>query len=1616
MKKIVSVFLLFISILTLVACQSVKLTVNDTDINLTVNEEYEVEFTTNAKELEWTTSNPQIATVADGVIKAVGAGEVTITVQVKDSKTKVEIQVKIEYLAPTKVNITGAGNVVVGATLQLTGSVEPTGATPTLSWSSEDVTIATVDNTGKVTGVKAGSVKIKAKAVNDVEAEVTVNVVNPYPTGITITGPITAVLDKTETYTATVAPILASQEVTWSVDDASMATISDAGVLTPLKAGTVKVIATSKVKTDVKAEITVTISVPVLTGITVNGPTTIVTGQIVTYTFAPIPAKAVTEVIWSINNTELATIDETGKLTALKVGAVKVIATSKTDATIKAEKDVNIVEPSKNLLVDANLTGESGNIVQYKNEDFIIGVSAFTSLEAIKDFIQDDSIIYLKKGTYSTGLTITKKNVHIVGPNEEKSVFESVQDRLEEAIISAKIDISNTEGFVLDGVALTGFGQIYASKLAKDVTIKNVYAYNGSIAASEGVIFLGATVEAEFTDKVEVTDSRFIDSENGVGSGYRGVRIQNAKDVTVRNNYFYGYWDSVRLEGQNAAATGLGARGYVIIENNKFAMGVQYPIFLSIWSATSVEINNNEISVSPNAGGTAKGLIYLNNYQPKTDVKSVVNIKNNHFVSNTDFHDLRINSKGATSAQLEVNVNNNIYDEVPLLSGTTQYNHIIDHTETVTDFKINGKYNVYAYTTEVKATYFKNTEYQPFYRSVDEIGALFVNPAWQGSTVGSDVTYNNVTAKYGTNGFATLQEALAAAKEKDKIFLLPGTHTGNVTINKNNIKITSYNGSINPNTKTRNTEAIYTGVITLGKKVENVEIAGIKFTDNAQILNTLGDAGTASATTVNINGFMFKNNIVESGLASGKGFVNFKEASSCYSHNLSFVDNIFTVKATGSTLENIIYIDNNAKLIVTGNVFKDLPKGAFYVVDTTKGLAGNTYVQGNEFKNIGTNAFWVNWFSNLPGTKMYVKVVDNKFTSIGGEAIHFENLNNGDVMDAVNIQYNVFDGFDSGVYFNRVSTTANIHVNFNIFKTVPTNFYVKDGKDAGTNSPATMDAKHNFYMNNGAKITPDAAKFVGGPDYTTNYNDISEVPVYAGEGEIVVTNIEITPITGPFYLGDKYQLEIIYAPSNTTTKEVTYASSNTQVATVSADGLVNLLSVGKATITVTSVRNPDLKATFEIDVVNFVGLEVYDSGSGVVEVGKTTQLDVSVYPTTVTGTITYKSLNTNIATVDANGKVTGVAEGTAVIEVKINDVVSTITIVVSKARTTEIDPIQFILDANINKGLARNISTFGNTTKTELVKGSVSRLWYNDGLKVTEVLMEGRPKVKLTSVEFIVVHDTGNNNVGANALMHSNYLKNNTSTSWHYTVDDEGAYKHLPLDEIGYHAGDGLRAYGLNDTGVTATTPKPVITISADGYYVLNGTKSTVKAPLVNGATPKTSDITPSGIFTTIQDGKYFINNTYYNADYKVIANHGGGSNGIGIESCVDQGSDLYATWQNLAKLVAQLLVQFDLSIDRVMQHNNFSGKNCPQTLRTAGLWDYFIANVEFEYQLLTTYKDYTFTFKSNNPDFVDDKGKIINLPRFTTEVSYTVTVTNNSGYNKSVTLYSKIPGTKLID
>lgn len=125
----------------------------------------------------------------------------------------------------------------------------------------------------------------------------------------------------------------------------------------------------------------------------------------------------------------------------------------------------------------------------------------------------------------------------------------------------------------------------------------------------------------------------------------------------------------------------------------------------------------------------------------------------------------------------------------------------------------------------------------------------------------------------------------------------------------------------------------------------------------------------------------------------------------------------------------------------------------------------------------------------------------------------------------------------------------------------------------------------------------------------------------------------------------------------------------------------------------------------------------------------------------------------------------------------------------------------------------------------------------------------------------------------------------------------------------------------------------------------------------------------------------------------------------IGVETCVDFGSDLYKTWQRTGKLMASLLIKHGLELDAIKQHYDWNRKNCPQTLRMNNLYKVAIDMVEAEYNVLKYLAGYGIQYISLNPEYVDDTGKIIKLPSKPMRVGYKAIVTSPTG-NVSEKIY----------
>lgn len=129
------------------------------------------------KTIEWTSSDNDVVEVARGRLLAHKAGDAVITATAKDgqgAKATVTVNVIVEA---ESVEVSGAKHVAINGTVTLAATVAPENATDkTVTWTTDNDKIATVDKNGVLTGVAEGKVVVTATTANGKSANISVYV------------------------------------------------------------------------------------------------------------------------------------------------------------------------------------------------------------------------------------------------------------------------------------------------------------------------------------------------------------------------------------------------------------------------------------------------------------------------------------------------------------------------------------------------------------------------------------------------------------------------------------------------------------------------------------------------------------------------------------------------------------------------------------------------------------------------------------------------------------------------------------------------------------------------------------------------------------------------------------------------------------------------------------------------------------------------------------------------------------------------------------------------------------------------------------------------------------------------------------------------------------------------------------------------------------------------------------------------------------------------------------------------------------------------------------------------------------------------------------------------
>ena len=148
------------------------------------------------------------------------------------------------------------------------------------------------------------------------------------------------------------------------------------------------------------------------------------------------------------------------------------------------------------------------------------------------------------------------------------------------------------------------------------------------------------------------------------------------------------------------------------------------------------------------------------------------------------------------------------------------------------------------------------------------------------------------------------------------------------------------------------------------------------------------------------------------------------------------------------------------------------------------------------------------------------------------------------------------------------------------------------------------------------------------------------------QATVAVTNVTISPTSISLECGETYQLMVDISPQDATEQNVSWSSSDAQIATVSDDGIVTGIGKGNATITASvGGKSAVCNVTVTLDVQS---VSISPTTLVMTKLGETAQLTATVQPEGA-GEAVWSSSDEAVATVSSEGLVAAVGRGTATI-------------------------------------------------------------------------------------------------------------------------------------------------------------------------------------------------------------------------------------------------------------------------------------------------------------------------------------------------------------------------------
>ena len=294
------------------------------------------------RSISWNSNAPGVATVSpSGLVSGVAAGNATITATSEGTDGTAAIIVSLATVPVASVTVSpNPAGVAVGGTVQLTAVAKDAAGNVltgrSISWTSNATGVATVSATGLVTGVSAGNATITATsegksgtaAATITAVPVASVTVSPNPAAVRVGGTV----QLTAVTRDSVGTMLTGRAIAWSSNATGVVTVSAAGRVTGVAAGSATITATSEGKSGTAA-VTVTLAPVATVTVSPNPASVVIAGTVqLAATLKDSAGTTLTGrvVTWASSAPAVATVSANGLVSGLAAGTATITARSET--------------------------------------------------------------------------------------------------------------------------------------------------------------------------------------------------------------------------------------------------------------------------------------------------------------------------------------------------------------------------------------------------------------------------------------------------------------------------------------------------------------------------------------------------------------------------------------------------------------------------------------------------------------------------------------------------------------------------------------------------------------------------------------------------------------------------------------------------------------------------------------------------------------------------------------------------------------------------------------------------------------------------------------------------------------------------------------------------------------------------------------------------------------------------------------------------------------------------------------------------------------------------------------------------------------------------------------